>query len=134
QRSAIRMKEVDCFKNVAGSIFVVSMSEYDQMLYKDESNRMQEALTLFDLICNSRWFVEMSIVSFPLLSCRNIWRNITSYLGDYFLDYDGGNNFNAACVYLLHQFVSLNQSAATKQIYPHYACATDIQQSNVCHR
>ncbi|KAE9386044.1 hypothetical protein BT96DRAFT_949402 [Gymnopus androsaceus JB14] len=38
------------------------MSEYDQMLYKDESNRMQEALTLFDLICNSRWFVEMSII------------------------------------------------------------------------
>jgi len=34
------------------------------MLYEDESvNRMQEALTLFDSICNSRWFVKTSIVS-----------------------------------------------------------------------
>jgi len=37
------------------------------MLYEDESvNRMQEALTLFDSICNSRWFVKTSIVSAPL--------------------------------------------------------------------
>jgi hypothetical protein len=34
------------------------------MLYEDESvNRMQEALTLFDSICNSRWFIKTSIVS-----------------------------------------------------------------------
>jgi len=49
-------------------------------------------------------------------------------LGDYFPDYQGGDNYDAACDYLLHRFVSLNQSAATKQIYAHYTCATDTQQ------
>ena len=51
-----------------------------------------------------------------------------SPLGDYFPDYNGGENYDAACDYLLHRFVSLNQSAATKQIYAHYTCATDTQQ------
>jgi len=51
-----------------------------------------------------------------------------SPLGNYFPDYTGGDNYDAACDYLLHRFVSLNQSAATKQIYAHYTCATDTQQ------
>lgn len=51
-----------------------------------------------------------------------------SPLGDYFPDYTGGDDYDAACNYLLHRFVSLNQSAATKQIYAHYTCATDTQQ------
>lgn len=51
-----------------------------------------------------------------------------SPLGDYFPDYTGGNNYDAACDYLLHRFVALNQNAATKQIYAHYTCATDTQQ------
>ena len=51
-----------------------------------------------------------------------------SPLGDYFPDYNGGDDYDAACNYLLHRFVSLNQSAATKQIYAHYTCATDTQQ------
>jgi len=49
---------------VTALVFLVALSEYDQMLYEDESvNRMQEALTLFDSICNSRWFIKTSIVS-----------------------------------------------------------------------
>lgn len=51
-----------------------------------------------------------------------------SPMGDYFPDYTGGANYDAACDYLLHRFVSLNQSAASKQIYAHYTCATDTQQ------
>ena len=83
QRSE-RKKWIHCFENVTALVFLVSLSEYDQMLYEDESvvswliaflaiahcvqNRMQEALTLFDSICNSRWFVKTSIVSTPLSS------------------------------------------------------------------
>jgi guanine nucleotide-binding protein subunit alpha len=53
---------------------------------------------------------------------------LRSPLGDYFPDLDGDNNYDAACDYLLHRFVSLNQSAAMKQIYAHYTCATDTLQ------
>ncbi|KAK0194817.1 heterotrimeric G protein alpha subunit B [Armillaria mellea] len=126
QRSE-RKKWIHCFENVTALVFLVSLSEYDQMLYEDESvNRMQEALTLFDSICNSRWFVKTYYSSTKLILFAD--KLPRSPLGDYFPDYTGGDNYDAACDYLLHRFVSLNQSAATKQIYAHYTCATDTQQ------
>jgi len=128
QRSE-RKKWIHCFENVTALVFLVSLSEYDQMLYEDESvNRMQEALTLFDSICNSRWFVKTSIILF--LNKIDLFAEKLPYspLGDYFPDYTGGDNYDLACEYLLHRFVSLNQNAATKQIYAHYTCATDTQQ------
>ncbi|KAG7098035.1 Guanine nucleotide-binding protein subunit alpha [Marasmius oreades] len=128
QRSE-RKKWIHCFENVTALVFLVSLSEYDQMLYEDESvNRMQEALTLFDSICNSRWFVKTSIILFLNKIDLFAEKLPRSPLGDYFPDYTGGDNYDAACEYLLHRFVSLNQSAATKQIYAHYTCATDTQQ------
>jgi len=128
QRSE-RKKWIHCFENVTALVFLVSLSEYDQMLYEDESvNRMQEALTLFDSICNSRWFVKTSIILFLNKIDLFAEKLPNSPLGDYFPDYMGGDNYDAACDYLLHRFVSLNQSAATKQIYAHYTCATDTQQ------
>jgi len=153
---------------VTALVFLVALSEYDQMLYEDESvNRMQEALTLFDSICNSRWFIKTSIVSarshicawchprqtyadnsedpvpeqggkFP--NCSELGHSPPSQidlfadkikhspLENFFSDYTGGDNYDAACDYLLHRFVSLNQAASTKQIYAHYTCATDTQQ------
>ncbi|KAH0828029.1 G protein alpha-subunit [Lanmaoa asiatica] len=148
QRSE-RKKWIHCFENVTALVFLVSLSEYDQMLYEDESvvrtfdfcyvfrsripihpsqNRMQEALTLFDSICNSRWFVKTSIILFLNKIDLFAEKLPNSPLGDYFPDYTGGDNYDAACDYLLHRFVALNQNAATKQIYAHYTCATDTQQ------
>ena len=87
-------------------VFLVAISEYDMRLYEDESvvslhlclscivprcshvdrshlfapdqNRMQEALTLFDSICNSRWFVRTSISEFSLLSFPSTHRFVHS--------------------------------------------------------
>ncbi|KDQ21216.1 hypothetical protein BOTBODRAFT_99153 [Botryobasidium botryosum FD-172 SS1] len=128
QRSE-RKKWIHCFENVTALVFLVSLSEYDQMLYEDESvNRMQEALTLFDSICNSRWFVKTSIILFLNKIDLFAEKLPISPMVEYFPDYTGGDNYDAACEYLLHRFVSLNQSSATKQIYAHYTCATDTQQ------
>ncbi|CAG7854770.1 Guanine nucleotide-binding protein subunit alpha [Serendipita indica DSM 11827] len=127
QRSE-RKKWIHCFENVTALVFLVALSEYDQMLYEDESvNRMQEALTLFDSICNSRWFVKTSIILF--LNKIDLFAEKLQYspLNHYFPDYRG-NSYDEACDFLLHKFVSLNQSAASKQIYAHYTCATDTQQ------
>lgn len=38
---------------------------------------------------------------------------------DYFPEYTGGNNYDAACAFLLDKFVSLNQSPS-KSVYAHY--------------
>ncbi|TFK44012.1 heterotrimeric G protein alpha subunit B [Crucibulum laeve] len=124
-----RKKWIHCFENVTALVFLVNLNEYDQMSYEDKSvNRMQEALTLFDSICNSRWFIKTSIILFLNNIDLFAEKLPRSPLGDYFPDYNGGDNYDAACDYLLHRFVSLNQSAATKQIHAHYTCMTDTQQ------
>ncbi|KAJ2708423.1 guanine nucleotide-binding protein subunit alpha, partial [Coemansia sp. Cherry 401B] len=127
QRSE-RKKWIHCFENVTAILFLVAISEYDQVLIEDESvNRMQEALTLFDSICNSRWFVKTSIILF--LNKMDIFREKLplSPMRKYFPDYDGGNDADVASEYILKRFVSLNQSEA-KHIYTHYTCATDTSQ------
>ena len=60
-----RKKWIHCFENVTAVLFVAAISEYDQVLYEDENtNRIIEALNLFEEICNSRWFRETSMILF----------------------------------------------------------------------
>lgn len=127
QRSE-RKKWIHCFENVTAIVFLVAISEYDQVLVEDETvNRMQEALTLFDSICNSRWFVKTSIILFLNKIDRFKDKLPLSPMGKYFPDYEGGDSYEAACDYMLGRFVSLNQSEV-KQIYTHFTCATDTSQ------
>ena len=127
QRSE-RKKWIHCFENVTTILFLVAISEYDQLLFEDETvNRMQEALTLFDSICNSRWFVKTSIILFLNKIDRFKEKLPVSPMKNYFPDYEGGPDYSAACDYILNRFVSLNQHE-TKQIYTHFTCATDTMQ------
>lgn len=147
QRSE-RKKWIHCFENVTTILFLVAISEYDQLLFEDETvNRMQEALTLFDSICNSRWFTKTSIILFLNKIDRFKEKLPVSPMKNYFPDYEGiltpnfvywwaipywqfilgGPEYTAACDYILNRFVSLNQ-AETKQIYTHFTCATDTSQ------
>ncbi len=124
QRSE-RKKWIHCFENVTTIIFLVAINEYDQLLLEDESvNRMQEALTLFDSICNSRWFTKTSIILF--LNKIDLFKEKleTSPMSHYFPDYEGRTDYNEACDFVLDQFVSLNQSE-DKKIYTHFTCATE---------
>ncbi|KAG0165155.1 guanine nucleotide-binding protein subunit alpha [Apophysomyces sp. BC1015] len=127
QRSE-RKKWIHCFENVTAVIFLVAISEYDQVLIEDESvNRMQEALTLFDSICNSRWFEKTSTILF--LNKTDIFKEklLTSPLNRYFPDYQGGANYDDAACYLMNRFTTLN-SSQDKQVYTHLTCATDTEQ------
>lgn len=64
QRSE-RKKWIHCFEGVTAIIFCVALSGYDLVLAEDEEmNRMVESMKLFDSICNSKWFVETSIILF----------------------------------------------------------------------
>ncbi|KAI8067942.1 guanine nucleotide-binding protein subunit alpha [Gongronella butleri] len=128
QRSE-RKKWIHCFENVTAIVFLVAVSEYDQTLAEDSKvNRLQEALTLFDSICNSKWFVKTSIILF--LNKIDLFADKLSRspLVHYFSDYMGGDNYEAACQYLLQRFVCLNKRPDAKQIYTHFTCATDTNQ------
>lgn len=61
-----RKKWLQCFDSMLTSIlFVVSTIEYDQFLVEDCTvNRLEETLTVFDLIINSEFFRETSIILF----------------------------------------------------------------------
>jgi guanine nucleotide-binding protein subunit alpha len=105
QRSE-RKKWIHCFENVTALVFLVSLSEYDQMLYEDENvNRMQEALTLFDSICNSRWFIKTSIILFLNKIDLFAEKLPKSALGDYFPDFTSGSDYDAACEFILQRSV-----------------------------
>ena len=93
QRSE-RKKWIHCFENVKSIVFLVAVSEYDQVLVEDETvNRMQEALTLFDSICNSRWFVQTSIILF--LNKVDLFKEklLRSPIKKYFPEYEGELNW-----------------------------------------
>ncbi|KAI8384610.1 G protein alpha subunit [Radiomyces spectabilis] len=127
QRSE-RKKWIHCFEDVTALIFLVAISEYDQTLVEDESvNRMQEALTLFDSICNSRWFEKTSTILF--LNKTDIFKQklLHSPLANYFPDYKGTDTYDEASHYIMLRFTSLN-SSADKQVYTHFTCATDTEQ------
>jgi GTPase SAR1 family protein len=120
-----RKKWIHCFENVTAVLFVAAISEYDQMLYEDENtNRIVEALNLFEEICNSRWFRETSMILF--LNKRDLFAEkiATVPLDLYFPDYKGGADIEAARAYMQEQFESKNRNP-DKQIYTHVTCATD---------
>ncbi|KAK7017714.1 guanine nucleotide binding protein, alpha subunit [Favolaschia claudopus] len=127
QRSE-RRKWIHFFQDVTAVLFCTDLGQYDQCLYEDKSvNELTDALTIFDSVCNSRWFQETNIILF--LRVDTLAEKLPRIpLSDYFPDYEGGNNYDAACDYLLHRFVSLDQHAAKRQIYANYASVADPQQ------
>jgi guanine nucleotide-binding protein subunit alpha len=137
QRSE-RKKWIHCFEDVTAIIFMAAISEYDQVLVEDETtNRLEEALTLFDSICNSRWFVKTSIILF--LNKKDLFMDKLgkSPLGKYFTDFAGmlkleliigPNEYDAAVEYILNRFMQLNKQSDQKQVYSHITCATDTTQ------
>lgn len=123
QRSE-RKKWIHCFDNVTLIIFCVALSEYDQVLLEENSqNRLEESLTLFDSVVNSRWFARTSIVLF--LNKIDVFADKLPYspLEKFFPDYTGGNNINKAAKYILWRFSQVNRSGLN--IFPHVTQATD---------
>eukprot|EP00474_Spongospora_subterranea_P001066 CRZ01524.1 hypothetical protein [Spongospora subterranea] len=126
-----RKKWIHCFENVTAVIFVAAMSEYDQVLYEDETtNRMTEALNLFDEICNSRWFRETSMILF--LNKRDLFAEKIKkvQLSVCFPEFTGTNDFETASAFLEEMFRGKNQTPE-KEVYSHVTCATDT--NNIAH-
>jgi guanine nucleotide-binding protein G(i) subunit alpha len=126
QRSE-RKKWINCFENVTCVIFVVALSEYDQVLLEDSTmNRMQESLTLFESIVNSQWFATSAIILF--LNKIDLFteklRRVP--LEKYFPEYSGGNDFTKAAKFMLWRFKQANR--INLSLYPHLTCVTDTRQ------
>jgi len=120
-----RRKWIHCFENVDAVLFLVGLSEYDQQLFEDNrTNRMREALTLFDEICNSRFFTQTSMILF--LNKSDLFRDKLQRvpLSKYFTEYKGKNEFEPAIEFMKLKFGELNQNPS-RPIFQHVTCATD---------
>ncbi|KAG8898794.1 guanine nucleotide-binding protein subunit alpha [Tulasnella sp. 403] len=129
QRSE-RKKWIHCFDNVSALVFMVSLSEYDQMLYEAEDvNRMSEALTLFDSISNSRWFVNTQVIVFFNKIDLFAEKLARSPLSNYFPDYQGASDdYPAACEFLKQKFLNVYRGDDPDRIHSFLTCATDSRQ------
>eukprot|EP01114_Cavostelium_apophysatum_P008355 TRINITY_DN2077_c0_g1_i1.p1 TRINITY_DN2077_c0_g1~~TRINITY_DN2077_c0_g1_i1.p1 ORF type:complete len:354 (-),score=138.25 TRINITY_DN2077_c0_g1_i1:71-1132(-) len=124
QRSE-RKKWMHCFQDVTAVIFCVALSEYDLKLYEDnETNRMFESLKLFKEICNSRWFIDTSMILF--LNKKDVFEEKIKKtdLKVTFEEYTGGKDFDNAVAFIKDRFLQQNENPK-KYIYTHVTCATD---------
>lgn len=127
QRSE-RRKWIHCFENVTSIMFLVALSEFDQLLFESENeNRMEESKALFKTIITYPWFQQSSIILFLNKTDLLEEKVKRSNLVDYFPEFDGPpNDAKAAREFILKMFVDLNPDTE-KIIYSHFTCATDTE-------
>jgi hypothetical protein len=114
-----------CFEDVQALIFVTSVSEYNQRLYEDEDvGRMEESLTLWESVANSRWFLGATLILF--LNKMDLFREKLERhpLADYFNDYDG-STFADAQAFMTAHFLGV---VHRHKVYPHATTATSTEQ------
>ncbi|XP_029404797.1 G protein alpha q subunit isoform X2 [Bactrocera dorsalis] len=127
QRSE-RRKWIHCFENVTSIIFLVALSEYDQILFEsDNENRMEESKALFRTIITYPWFQNSSVILF--LNKKDLLEEkiMYSHLVDYFPEYDGPKCDHAAAKqFVLKKYLAANPDPE-RQCYSHFTTATDTE-------
>lgn len=126
QRSE-RRKWITCFDNVTSIIFIVALSEYDQVLTESDENRMEESRALFATIMMCEWLHNSSTILF--MNKKDILEEKILYsdLQDYFPEYEGPiQDASEAREFILRMFVDQNREP-DKTIYSHFTCATDTE-------
>ncbi|KAJ8918962.1 hypothetical protein NQ315_016864 [Exocentrus adspersus] len=129
QRSE-RRKWIHCFENVTSIIFLVALSEYDQILFESENeNRMEESKALFKTIITYPWFQHSSVILF--LNKKDLLEEkiMYSHLVDYFPEYDGAKHDHiGAREYILKVYLRENPDPE-RSCYSHFTTATGL----ICH-
>ncbi|CAJ0922321.1 unnamed protein product [Ranitomeya imitator] len=127
QRSE-RRKWIHCFENVTSIIFLVALSEYDQVLAEcDNENRMEESKALFKTIITYPWFQNSSVILF--LNKKDLLEEkiLFSHLIDYFPEFTGlKQDAKSAREFILKLYQDQNPDKE-KVIYSHFTCATDTE-------
>ncbi|CAN9513169.1 unnamed protein product [Ophioblennius macclurei] len=127
QRSE-RRKWIHCFENVTSIIFLVALSEYDQVLAEcDNENRMEESMALFKTIITTPWFQKASVILF--LNKTDILKEkiMYSHVATYFPAFTGPQqDAEAAQDFILKMYQEQNPDKE-KTLYSHFTCATDTE-------
>lgn len=120
-----RRKWIHCFEGVTAVIFVAAISEYDQMCFEDSrTNRLDEALQLFDNVSNSEWFATTPIILF--LNKKDLFdvKFPKVSLSVCFDDWNNGS-IESAYDFISRKFQVLQQTE--RDLYIHFTTALDSE-------
>ncbi|CAM9307118.1 unnamed protein product, partial [Ectocarpus fasciculatus] len=136
-----RKKWIHCFDNVTAVIYVAALSEYNQGMFEDaNTNRMTEAVNLFQGICSNSYFERSSIILFlnkKDLFAEKLATNPINHTKEW-SDFKGACTFDRGVSYFLEKasgecgkrrFNAAN--TAKKTVYHHVTCATDSENIEV---
>ncbi|KAF5367665.1 hypothetical protein D9757_010994 [Collybiopsis confluens] len=115
-------------------IFIASLSDYDQVASEDPfKSRMQESLEAFnDMLNSDQWIVDQrkadvswqeylsehwQVILFLNKTDEFINKLPIKPLEDFFPDFPGGSDHNAACDYLANKFLALNNTGRDIRVY-----------------
>lgn len=133
QRSQ-RQKWFQCFDSVTSILFLVSSSEFDQVLLEDrKTNRLEEARDIFDTIVNNVIFSSVSIILFlnkyDLLKKKV--KNPETDIRWYFPQFKGNSHsMDDVQKFILYLFISVKRDPK-KALYHHFTTAVDTENIKV---
>ena len=119
-----RKKWLHCFESIEMVLFIVALSEYDQMLEEDPTtNRMKESLNTFGSICENRWLKDSPTILF--FNKKDVFDEKIKYspLRDCFSHYEGSQDVDKACTFIAKEFRNYTESG--RSVYHHFTCAKD---------
>ncbi|KAI8893554.1 G protein alpha subunit CIG1, partial [Globomyces pollinis-pini] len=118
-----RKKWLQYFDDCLAVVFIVSLASYDQMMLEDStSNRMKDALDLFEFICNNELLAKSDVIVF--LNKFDVFKKKIQKtpIRNFFPDYNGmqlytmansegdPNSYSDGLQYFKGKFESLNLS------------------------
>ncbi|XP_057213692.1 guanine nucleotide-binding protein subunit alpha-13a [Triplophysa rosa] len=128
QRSE-RKRWFECFDSVTSILFLVSSSEFDQVLMEDrQTNRLTESLNIFETIVNNRVFSNVSIILF--LNKTDLLEEKVNNVNikDYFPEFTGDpHDLKDAQTFLVECFRNKRREQQQKPLYHHFTTAINTE-------
>ena len=127
QRSQ-RQKWFQCFEGVTSILFLVSSSEFDQVLMEDrQTNRLIESCNIFDTIVNHKYFANVSIILF--LNKTDLLEKKIKHVSikKWFPNFSGeSTDLNTVQAFILNMF-DMRRRERSKALFHHFTTAVDTQ-------
>uniref|UniRef100_A0A8D0EYJ6 G protein subunit alpha 13 n=1 Tax=Strix occidentalis caurina TaxID=311401 RepID=A0A8D0EYJ6_STROC len=128
QRSE-RKRWFECFDSVTSILFLVSSSEFDQVLMEDrQTNRLTESLNIFETIVNNRVFSNVSIILF--LNKTDLLEEKVQKVSikDYFPEFEGDPHcLTDVQKFLVDCFRTKRRDQQQKPLYHHFTTAINTE-------
>ncbi|XP_059835461.1 guanine nucleotide-binding protein subunit alpha-12a isoform X2 [Hypanus sabinus] len=127
QRSQ-RQKWFQCFDGITSILFMVSSSEYDQVLMEDRrTNRLVESMNIFETIVNNKLFTSVSVILFLNKMDLLVEKVKTVNIKKYFPDFQWNPHRLEDVQKYLVQCFNNKRRDRSKPLFHHFTTAIDTE-------